>query len=53
MRNAEDKSAFDRRGKLITLVMLVLEGVAMTLLDAMIFNNALWLSRVMLWMLSY
>jgi len=34
-----DKSAFDRRGKLITLVMLVLEGVAVALLDAMIFNN--------------
>jgi len=48
MQNAEDKSAFDRRGKLITLVMLVLEGVAVALLDAMIFNNVLWLSRVIL-----
>lgn len=34
-----DKLAFDRRGKLITLVMLSLEGVAVALLDALIFKN--------------
>lgn len=34
-----DKVAFDRRGKLITLVMLSLEGVAVALLDALIFKN--------------
>jgi hypothetical protein len=35
----KDKVAFDRRGKLITLVMLALEGVAVALLDALIFKN--------------